>query len=227
MESSSQACAVQRALRGETCRDRIRRDRKRAECTIAGRFDEIAAVRLDRVAQDRIVLRERPLHRRVLRLPQPRAALDVGEQERDRAGRQRAVSGRQRRHGEGGLNDSSHILRVACRLRNLADERRTFSFFVIFCVYRPTCAAPNARVLYSCPQLSRPEILFRIHKSTSQRETDMHPSLLRIAFALALAAAMAAPVFGQSIVVPNGNANVTGNDTSGPLPGGVSFRSRR
>ena len=52
----------------------------------------------------------------------------------------------------------------------------------------------------------------------------MHPSLLRIVFALALAATMAAPAFGQTIVVPNGNANVTGNDTSGPLPGGVSLR---
>ena len=52
----------------------------------------------------------------------------------------------------------------------------------------------------------------------------MHPSLLRIVFALALAATMAAPAFGQTIVVPNGNATVTGNDTSGPLPGGVSLR---
>ena len=32
------------------------------------------------------------------------------------------------------------------------------------------------------------------------------PSLLRIAYAIALAVAMAAPVFGQSIVVPNRNA---------------------
>ncbi len=53
----------------------------------------------------------------------------------------------------------------------------------------------------------------------------MHRFLLRIA--IALAAAMAAPVFGQSIVVPNGNATVTGNDTSGPLPGSsVSVRSQ-
>ncbi len=52
----------------------------------------------------------------------------------------------------------------------------------------------------------------------------MHASLLRIALAIALAAAMVAPVFGESIVVPNGNATVKGNDTSGPLPGGVSLR---
>ncbi len=53
----------------------------------------------------------------------------------------------------------------------------------------------------------------------------MHRSLLRIA--IALSTAMAAPVFGQSVVVPNGNATVTGNDTSGPLPGSsVSARSQ-
>ena len=54
----------------------------------------------------------------------------------------------------------------------------------------------------------------------------MHPSLLRIAYALALAAAMAAPAFGQSIVVPNSNATVKGNDTSGPLTGFSSFQDQ-
>ena len=54
----------------------------------------------------------------------------------------------------------------------------------------------------------------------------MHPSLLRIALAIAVAAAMAAPVFGQSIVVPNGNATVKGNDTSGPLTGFSSIRDQ-
>jgi hypothetical protein len=48
----------------------------------------------------------------------------------------------------------------------------------------------------------------------------MHRSLLLIA----LAVAMVAPVFGQSIVVPNRNAAVTGNDTSGPLPGSFSVQ---
>jgi len=42
--------------------------------------------------------------------------------------------------------------------------------------------------------------------------------------AIALAAAMAAPVLGQSVVVPNANATVTGNDTSGSLAGVGSFR---
>jgi hypothetical protein len=41
------------------------------------------------------------LHRRVLRLPQPSAALDVSEQERDLAGRQQAVNGRGCKHGGG------------------------------------------------------------------------------------------------------------------------------
>ena len=54
----------------------------------------------------------------------------------------------------------------------------------------------------------------------------MHPSLLRIAFALALAAATAAPAFGQSIVVPNSNATVKGNDTSGPITGFSSFQDQ-
>ena len=54
----------------------------------------------------------------------------------------------------------------------------------------------------------------------------MHPSLLRIAYALALAAAMAAPAFGQSIVVPNSNATVKGNDTSGPLSGFGTFQDQ-
>jgi hypothetical protein len=48
----------------------------------------------------------------------------------------------------------------------------------------------------------------------------MHRSLLLIAVAVA----MAAPVFGQSIVVPNRFAALPGNDTSGPLPASASLR---
>ena len=48
----------------------------------------------------------------------------------------------------------------------------------------------------------------------------MHRSLVLIA----LAVAMAAPVFGQSIVVPNRNAAAPGNDTSGSLAGPFSLR---
>ena len=89
---------LQRPLRGKTRRNRIGRDRKRRMGTVASGLDDIAVVSLDGVAQDLIVVRQRLLHRRVLRLPQPRAALDVGEQERDRAGRQKTVSWCQR-HG--------------------------------------------------------------------------------------------------------------------------------
>jgi hypothetical protein len=39
----------------------------------------------DRTAQQRIVVRQRRVHRVVVLLPQRRAALDIGEQERDRA----------------------------------------------------------------------------------------------------------------------------------------------
>ena len=95
----------QRALRGKTRRERVGRDRKRRMRTIAGRLDEITIVRLDGFAQDRIVMRECLLHRRVLRLPQPRAALDVGEQECDRAGWQHAVSAISRKHGRAGSID--------------------------------------------------------------------------------------------------------------------------
>ena len=52
----------------------------------------------------------------------------------------------------------------------------------------------------------------------------MHPALLRIVLAIAVSAAMAAPVFGETIVVPNGNATVKGNGTSGPLTFTVSAR---
>jgi hypothetical protein len=50
----------------------------------------------------------------------------------------------------------------------------------------------------------------------------MHRSFLRIA--ITLGAAIAAPVLGQSVVVPNANATVTGNDTSGPLVGLAAVR---
>jgi hypothetical protein len=50
----------------------------------------------------------------------------------------------------------------------------------------------------------------------------MHRFLLPIA----LVVAMAAPVFGQSIVVPNRNSAVTGNDTSGSLAGLTSLRAQ-
>ncbi len=43
---------------------------------------------VDRVAQDLVVTRERGLHRLGVLLPETRRALEVGEQERDRAGRQ-------------------------------------------------------------------------------------------------------------------------------------------
>jgi hypothetical protein len=43
----------------------------------------------------------------------------------------------------------------------------------------------------------------------------------RFLLLIALAVAIAAPVFGQSIVAPNRFASNPGNDTSGPLPSGV------
>ncbi len=54
----------------------------------------------------------------------------------------------------------------------------------------------------------------------------MNLSFLRIALAITLSAALAAPIFGQTIVVPNNYATVKGNDTSGSLVGSVSLRDQ-
>ncbi len=47
---------------------------------IAARLENVAVVIVDAVAQQRIVARERGAHRRGMCFPQPRAALDVGEE---------------------------------------------------------------------------------------------------------------------------------------------------
>ena len=49
---------------------------------VAYRLEHVAAVRANRARQEGVVPRERGAHRGLLRFPQPRAALDVGEQQR-------------------------------------------------------------------------------------------------------------------------------------------------
>ncbi len=78
---------VERTLGIERGRHRVgRRVERRAE-SVATRLEDMAVMIVDALAQQRIVTRERGAHRRGVRFPQARAALDVGEQQRDGAGR--------------------------------------------------------------------------------------------------------------------------------------------
>jgi hypothetical protein len=78
--------AIQRALRierrGECVGCRMER---RAE-GVAARLEHVPVVIVDAVAQQCIVARECRAHRGSVRFPQARAALDVGEHQRDGAG---------------------------------------------------------------------------------------------------------------------------------------------
>jgi hypothetical protein len=77
---------VQRALRFERGGNRVGR---RVECgaeRIAAGLEHVAVMRVDAMAQQRVVSRERCAHCGRLRFPEPRAAFDVGEQHRDGAG---------------------------------------------------------------------------------------------------------------------------------------------
>jgi len=79
--------AVKRALCLERrCYSIGRRVKRRAE-GIAARLEDVAAVTFDAVPQQCVVASERRAHRRRVRFPQPRAALDVGQQQRDGASR--------------------------------------------------------------------------------------------------------------------------------------------
>jgi len=72
-------------------------------------LEHVAAARLDAVTQNGVVARQRGLHRLRSRLPHARAALDVRQQERQRAGGQR---------GSGGYRASG--------ARTVRDPRRVF-----------------------------------------------------------------------------------------------------
>ena len=76
----SRRCAATRALQG------IRRHAERHAKGIADRLENVAAPRLEGLAQQRIVQRQGGGHGVGIVLPQTRAALDVGEEKRDGAG---------------------------------------------------------------------------------------------------------------------------------------------
>ena len=89
---------AQRALGGQRGVDGIRGLIEDREHPIAHRLDHRPARVRDRVTEEPVVDRERRAHRLGLLLPQPRAALDVGQEERREGGR----DGRERdgrRHG--------------------------------------------------------------------------------------------------------------------------------
>ena len=79
---------VNRTLRVEGRRHRVgRRVERRAEGIAAG-LENVAVVIVDAMAQQGVVARKGGAHRHGVRFPQPRAALDVGEEQRDGAGRE-------------------------------------------------------------------------------------------------------------------------------------------
>ncbi len=77
---------TQRLLRGERRREGLGCGGEGGAERVADRLEHVAARVLDGAAHERVVPRQRRAHRGVVRLPQPRAALDIGEQERHRAG---------------------------------------------------------------------------------------------------------------------------------------------
>ena len=79
---------VQRALGGERGVERVPRGGEDGVEPVAGRLHDSPVVLLDRVAQDRVVAFQRRAHRVRMLLPQPRGALEIGEEERHRSRRQ-------------------------------------------------------------------------------------------------------------------------------------------
>ena len=76
----------ERQLQFEDRRDRVERVVERGVHAVAQHLDDRAAMPLHGAADERVVARERRAHPLGLLLPEPAAALDVREQERDEAG---------------------------------------------------------------------------------------------------------------------------------------------
>ena len=77
----------QRELQVDDRGDRVERIVEDGVDAVAQHLDDGAAVPLHRAAHERVVARERGPHPLGLLLPEPAAAFDVREQERDEAGR--------------------------------------------------------------------------------------------------------------------------------------------
>jgi hypothetical protein len=76
-------------LRGERGSERVGCSGKCIAERIADDLKDVTAMRFNCIAQDFVVARESSVHRVRVLLPQPRTALDVGEEEGDRPSRQR------------------------------------------------------------------------------------------------------------------------------------------
>ena len=68
-------------------RDRILGPRERGAERIADRFEDIAVMRGDRFPHERVVTTYGRFHRRAIPIPTLRRALNIGEDERNRAAR--------------------------------------------------------------------------------------------------------------------------------------------
>ncbi len=68
--------------------DRVDGGREHRVDPVTGRLDHVSTVRLDRLAQDRVVARQSDVHRVGMRFPLVRGFLEIGEQEGHRARRQ-------------------------------------------------------------------------------------------------------------------------------------------
>src|SRR5689334_684462 len=84
--------------------ERVRGGVKSGAKSVAAGLENVTVMVVDAVTDQRIVARERRLHRRRVRFPQARAALDIGEEQRDGAGRK--VCHRWDAAGEGGTHES-------------------------------------------------------------------------------------------------------------------------
>ena len=91
-----------RAARRSPRVDRVGRGGERGVHPVAGGLHHVAVVRLDRRTQDLVVAGERGLHRVGVLLPEAGRALDVGEEEGDRPGRQVSHGGLPRRRRQRG-----------------------------------------------------------------------------------------------------------------------------
>src|SRR5436190_21165732 len=83
----------ERKLRGECGLDGLRRSSEGRAESIPSGLEDVTSVRGDSLSYQSVVTRQRRPHRVMLSLPEPRAALDVGEQKRDGACRQRRPGG--------------------------------------------------------------------------------------------------------------------------------------
>lgn len=94
VEAIGPGLGVQRLLGRQGGSERLRRGRKCRAEGVADRLEYMAIPRDDALPNQFVMTRHRPLHRRPLRLPGARAALDIGEQKGDRAGGRRTVGAR-------------------------------------------------------------------------------------------------------------------------------------